>query len=93
VHLWCQAQGLRVAVRTVKGRWPSVATLPKEDPVRGLIGKLWVKKLEAMNLDLSKLGFGWWLLLLSAAAGFGQVAAMLEEVKELEAKETAAAAN
>jgi hypothetical protein len=98
-HLWLQAQACRFGVRLVKGhlgtdkKWPAVVTLPPGDALRDLIGQLWVKKLESMNLDLSKLGFGWWLLLLSAAAGAGQVGAMLAEMQEAEAKEAAASAD
>jgi hypothetical protein len=92
-HLWMQGQLCRCGVRAVKGKWPKLVTLDKTDDLRLLIGKIWQKKLAAMNLDLEKLGPGWWLLLLSGACAFAQVGGMLAELESREEAEREAAAN
>jgi hypothetical protein len=87
-HLWLQGQLCRTGIRVVHGKWPKMVTLDKGDELRGLIGKLWLKKLQSMELDLEKLGPGWWLLLLSAATGIAQVGGMLESMADEKPSET-----
>jgi hypothetical protein len=91
-HLWMQGQLCRLGVRVVKGRWPTgVVTLSDGDPMRKMLGKLWLAKLREWDLDLSKVGPGWWLVILSAVTGLAQVGGMIAAMEE-EDKAAAAAA-
>jgi hypothetical protein len=92
LHLWLQGHVARLGVRVVKGRWPKdVVTLPDDDPMRPLIGKLWVQQLKSMNLDLENVSPGWWLVILSGVTAMAQIGGMLAAMDE-EDKQAAAAA-
>jgi hypothetical protein len=77
-HLWLQGQLARSGVRIVKGKWPTMVTLPADDPLREMIGKLDAAFLARVNLDVEKIGPGWLLLILSAVTTIAQVGGMLE---------------
>ena len=77
-HLWLQGQLARSGVRIVKGKWPMMVTLPADDPLREMIGKLDAAFLARVNLDVEKIGPGWLLLILSAVTTIAQVGGMLE---------------
>lgn len=84
LHIWLQGQALRVPIRVFKGSWPPFAGLgddPEAASLRNLLGKLWAAKLAQLNLDVSKITPGWWLLILSGVTAFAQTAAMLEAMK------------
>jgi hypothetical protein len=89
-HLWLQGQLCRAGIRVVKGRWPLMVTLPEDDPLRGMIGKLDAALLARLDLDVEKLGPGWFLLVLSLVTSIAQVGGMLEA---LAAEEQAAKVN
>jgi hypothetical protein len=77
-HLWLQGQLCRLGVRVAKGRWPKMVTLPEDDPLRGLVGKLDVALLARLDLDVEKIGPGWLLLILSVVTSIAQVGGMLD---------------
>jgi hypothetical protein len=77
-HLWLQGQLCRAGVRVVKGRWPLMVTLPDDDPLRAMVGKLDAALLARLDLDVEKLGPGWFLLILSVVTSIAQVGGMLE---------------
>ena len=83
VHLWAQGQMCRLGLRVVKGRWPTgIPTLPDDDPMRKMLGKLWLAKLREWNLDLSSVGPGWWLVILSGVTALAQVGGMIAAMEE-----------
>lgn len=93
LHIWAQGHALRIPIRVFKGSWPPFAGLgddPEAISLRNLLGKLWAAKLASLNLDVSKITPGWWLLILSGVTAFAQTAAMLEAMKQ-EAPAAAAA--
>lgn len=77
-HLWLQGQLCRIGVRIGKGKWPKMVTLPEDDPLRGLVGKLDAAMLARLDLDVEKIGPGWLLLVLSVVTSIAQVGGMLE---------------
>lgn len=82
VHVWLQGHALRIPIRIVKGKWPPFADLGDDGAeLRNLIGKLWATKLAALDLDVSRITPGWWLLILSGMTAFAQAAAMLEAMR------------
>jgi hypothetical protein len=86
-HLWLQGQLARSGVRIVKGKWPMMVTLPADDPLREMIGKLDAAFLARVNLDVEKIGPGWLLLILSAVTTIAQVGGMLEGLAQQEKAE------
>lgn len=91
-HLWVQGTAARVGIRVVRGKWPAMVTLPDDDPLRDIIGKLDAAYLARLNLDVEKIGPGWFLLILSAVTTIAQVGGMLELLEAQEKAEAAAKA-
>lgn len=92
-HLWLQGQLARGGVRVFKGKWPKLVTLPPEDDLRGLLGRIDVALLARMNIDVDKISPVWWLIGLSLVTMTAQVGGMLEQIEQDEKAAEAKAVN
>jgi hypothetical protein len=90
VHLWLQGQLCRTGIRLFKGVWPSLVSLPPEDELRVLLGKLWSAVLAKWDVNPERVGVGWLLLGVAAVTSLAQVGGMLEGLKAEEEKSKAA---